>query len=74
VRKGILQYNDEFIGFKEGWRGVLENDTMPLDEKTTSGILHLGGTILRTSRTNVRKIEAASTSALRPSRPTSWMH
>ena len=56
VRKGMLQYGDTFVGFKEGWRGVLDNDTMPLDEKTTRGILHLGGTILRTSRTNVRKI------------------
>jgi 6-phosphofructokinase 1 len=56
VRKGILQYNDEFIGFMEGWRGVLENTTMPLTLETTSGILQLGGTILRSSRTNVRKI------------------
>lgn len=57
VRKGIQHYDDEFIGFMEGWRGVLDNTTMPLDLKTTSGILQLGGTILRTSRTNVRKIE-----------------
>ena len=57
VRKGILHHGDEFIGFKEGWRGVLDNATMPLTLETTSGILHLGGTILRTSRTNVRKIE-----------------
>jgi len=57
VRKGILQYNDEFVGFMEGWRGVIENTTMPLTLETTSGILQLGGTILRSSRTNVRKIE-----------------
>ncbi len=57
VHKGILHYGDEFIGFMEGWRGVLDNNTMPLTLESTSGILHLGGTILRTSRTNVRKIE-----------------
>jgi phosphofructokinase-like protein len=57
VHKGILHNGDEFIGFMEGWRGVLDNTTMPLDLHTTSGILQLGGTILRTSRTNVRKIE-----------------
>ena len=57
VRKGILHHGDEFVGFIEGWRGVLDNNTMPLDLTTTSGILHRGGTILRTSRTNVRKIE-----------------
>lgn len=56
VRKGILHYGDEFIGFMEGWRGVLENVTMPLNLETTSGILHKGGTILRSSRTNVKKI------------------
>lgn len=57
VRKGILHHKDEFIGFLEGWRGVLDERTMPLDLETTSGILHRGGTILRSSRTNVRKIE-----------------
>ncbi|HEV2620288.1 MAG TPA: 6-phosphofructokinase [Acidobacteriaceae bacterium] len=57
VRKGIWHYGDEFIGFRQGWRGVLDNDTMPLDLETTSGILHRGGTILRSSRTNIKKIE-----------------
>ena len=57
VRKGILHHGDEFIGFLEGWKGVLEDRTMPLDLKTTSGILQLGGTILRSSRTNIKKIE-----------------
>lgn len=57
VRKGVLHYNDEFVGFLEGWRGVIEDRTMVLDLQTTSGILHRGGTILRSSRTNVKKIE-----------------
>ena len=57
VRKGILHYGDEFIGFRQGWKGVLENDTMVLDLETTSGILQRGGTILRSSRTNIKKIE-----------------
>lgn len=57
VRKGIWHYNDEFVGFLEGWRGVLDDRTMPLNLETTSGILHRGGTILRSSRTNVKKIE-----------------
>ena len=56
VRKGVLHYGDEFIGFMQGWRGVLDDTTMPLDLETTSGILHRGGTILRSSRTNVKKI------------------
>ena len=57
VRKGILHYNDEFLGFLEGWRGVIDDRTMPLDLVTTTGILQRGGTILRSSRTNVKKIE-----------------
>jgi 6-phosphofructokinase 1 len=57
VRKGIFHYKDEFVGFIEGWRGVVENKTMPLTLETVSGILQLGGTILRTSRTNPRKME-----------------
>ena len=55
VRKGIFHYDDEFIGFKEGWRGVLEDLTMRLDLDAVSGILPRGGTILRTSRTNPSK-------------------
>src|SRR6202142_2209186 len=57
VRKGIFHHSDEFVGFIEGWRGVVENKTMPLTLDTVSGILQLGGTILRTSRTNPRKME-----------------
>src|ERR1700729_318709 len=57
VKKGINQYGDEFIGFLEGWRGVLDNNSIPLTLERVDGILIQGGTILRTSRTNVRKIE-----------------
>jgi ATP-dependent phosphofructokinase / diphosphate-dependent phosphofructokinase len=57
VKKGVVHYGDEFVGFLEGWRGVLDNNTIPLTLEKVDGILHLGGTILRTSRTNVRKIE-----------------
>ena len=55
VRKGSFHYGDEFIGFVEGWRGLLEDKTMPLDLSTVGGILPRGGTILRTSRTNPAK-------------------
>jgi phosphofructokinase-like protein len=57
VKKGINHYGDEFVGFLEGWRGVIDNNTTPLTLEKVDGILTLGGTILRTSRTNVRKIE-----------------
>ncbi len=54
VRKA---YNDkhEVIGFKNGWKGIIEGDTVPLDLNAVSGILPKGGTILGTSRTNPYK-------------------
>jgi ATP-dependent phosphofructokinase / diphosphate-dependent phosphofructokinase len=39
----------------EGWRGLIEDVSMPLDLDAVGGILPRGGTILRTSRTNPSK-------------------
>jgi ATP-dependent phosphofructokinase / diphosphate-dependent phosphofructokinase len=52
VRTGVADYGYEFTGFRDGWRGPLEGDTMELDVATVRGILPRGGTILGTSRTN----------------------
>jgi phosphofructokinase-like protein len=52
VRKGVQEYGYEFVGFRDGWRGPLEGDTVPLDIQAVRGILPRGGTILGTSRTN----------------------
>src|SRR4051794_11922895 len=57
VRKGITVHGHELVGFRGGWKGVLDRDVMPLDLQSTRGILPRGGTILRTSRTNVFKRE-----------------
>ncbi len=57
VRKGINAYGHELVGFRYGWAGVLSGDAMDLTHETTSGILHRGGTIRGTSRTNVFKEE-----------------
>jgi ATP-dependent phosphofructokinase / diphosphate-dependent phosphofructokinase len=57
VRKGINSYDHEFVGFRYGWAGVMTGDTIPLTHETTRGILHRGGTILGTSRTNPYKEE-----------------
>lgn len=54
VKKGVkLLY--ETIGIKNGWKGLIEKDVVPLDECSVSGILPKGGTILGTSRTNPYK-------------------
>jgi 6-phosphofructokinase 1 len=60
VRKGITEHGDEFVGFRDGWRGVLEGDTVPLDLAAIRGILPRGGTILGTSRTNPYGVEGGA--------------
>src|SRR5512134_2540268 len=57
VRKGVQTYGYEFVGFRDGWRGPLENHTTPLGIAEVRGILPRGGTILGSSRTNPFKIE-----------------
>lgn len=52
VRKGVTEHGYEFVGFRNGWRGPLENLTRPLDIQAVRGILPRGGTILGSSRTN----------------------
>jgi 6-phosphofructokinase 1 len=52
VRKGVDRYGHAVIGFRDGWRGVLENQTTELTLESTRGIIHRGGTILGSSRTN----------------------
>jgi ATP-dependent phosphofructokinase / diphosphate-dependent phosphofructokinase len=52
VRKGIDGYGHEIVGYRDGWRGPLENAYEELTIESTRGILPRGGTILRSSRTN----------------------
>ncbi|MFC9587637.1 6-phosphofructokinase [Streptomyces yangpuensis] len=57
VRKGEQEYGCAFVGFKDGWRGVVEGRTVPLGIPAVRGILPRGGTILGSSRTNPFKTE-----------------
>ena len=73
VRKGIFHHNDEFVGFIEGWRGVVENKTMPLTIDTVSGILVRAAPSF-VPRARIRaKWEAVLKSAWPVLRPTSSM-
>ncbi len=54
VRKSIV-LGHEVYGIKKGWKGILEKDYEKLDRDSISGILHVGGTILGSSRTNLYK-------------------
>src|SRR5690606_18417937 len=52
VRKGVQEYGYTFTGFRDGWRGPLQDRTVPLGIPAVRGILPRGGTVLGSSRTN----------------------
>ena len=49
VTRSAIERGDEAVGIMRGYRGLAERDYVDLDMLTVSGILPLGGTILRTS-------------------------
>jgi phosphofructokinase-like protein len=55
VLRGVITYGYGFVGFRDGWRGVLDRDLIPLPRHAVRGLARLGGTILGTSRTNPLK-------------------
>ncbi|MEO9224277.1 MAG: 6-phosphofructokinase [Acidimicrobiales bacterium] len=57
VRRGSGGWDDTFVGFRNGWRGLVDNSTMPVDTHALRGMLPRGGTILGTSRTNPYNLE-----------------
>lgn len=57
IYKRASKYGFEVMGLRDGWRGLLEDNHFRLTRENTSGILHRGGTILGTSRTNPFKVE-----------------
>jgi 6-phosphofructokinase 1 len=52
ARKAEATFGDELVGFVDGWRGVMDANTIPLSIETFRGTLPRGGTILGSSRTN----------------------
>ena len=61
-KTAINHYGMEVFGIRSGFRGLLDNDIEPLTEKSLSGLLNLGGTILGTSREKPfkKRLSAAS--------------
>lgn len=56
AKAAINEYGIKVIGILDGFRGLVENRTIPLDERAVSGILTHGGTILGTSRDKPHKM------------------
>jgi ATP-dependent phosphofructokinase / diphosphate-dependent phosphofructokinase len=65
VRAGVNRHGHHIIGFRYGWAGILEANTVELTPQNTAGILHRGGTILGTSRTNPYRDGADGTALVR---------
>jgi len=62
IRGAVMRAMDHgysCIGFLEGWKGLIEGNTRPLGLTDVEDIAKLGGTILKTSRTNPFKREGA---------------
>jgi 6-phosphofructokinase 1 len=57
IVRGGAPHGHTFLGFRDGWRGAVDDDTAPLDLLTTRGILHRGGTILGSSGVNPMAVE-----------------
>ncbi|RLI06160.1 6-phosphofructokinase, partial [Candidatus Bathyarchaeota archaeon] len=56
VVKKSEKYGYEVIGIRHGWAGLLNLDTVKLEYENIKDIIHRGGTILKTSRTNPKKV------------------
>jgi len=59
-KSALNAYNMQAIGFRDGFRGLMENRTVHLEGEILSGILTLGGTILGTSRDKPHKMPVGS--------------
>jgi 6-phosphofructokinase 1 len=61
VRKGEGEYGHNLVGYRHGWRGVIQGESIDLHVAAVRGLLPRGGTILGTSRTNPYKSEDGAT-------------
>jgi ATP-dependent phosphofructokinase / diphosphate-dependent phosphofructokinase len=57
VRRGVRAHGMDFVGFQDGWLGLLDDMTQPLGIAETTGILPRGGTILGSSGANPYRFE-----------------
>ncbi|MFD2839507.1 6-phosphofructokinase [Populibacterium corticicola] len=50
VKQGLGEYGHQIIGFRNGWKGVVDGDVVQLDRANIRNILPQGGTMLGTAR------------------------
>ena len=73
VVKRASDYGWEVIGIRYGWEGFLNADTMKLKFSDVEKLIGVGGTILKSSRTNPENIPGASRSYWKISKNSAWM-
>jgi 6-phosphofructokinase 1 len=61
VRSATNHYDSQVIGFRDGWRGLLEDRTTPLDVAAVDGLLTRGGTTLGSARVAPERLDAGVT-------------
>jgi len=57
VLRHVRDHGHEALGFELGWKGVLEDRARPLAPADVEDLWNVGGTVLRTSRTNPYKVD-----------------
>ncbi|MDD4295037.1 MAG: ATP-dependent 6-phosphofructokinase [Candidatus Omnitrophica bacterium] len=65
VVRTAYQYDIEVYGFMHGYNGLMDNDWQRLDRRSVAGIIHLGGTILKTARSQRFKTPEGQQAALK---------
>ncbi len=58
VTRAAIVMGMEVVGIKKGYVGLMEGNTIPLDARAVSDILHRGGTVLQSARSKEFKTEA----------------
>ena len=56
VRTAEKEYGSTVVGFRNGWRGLLDDDAMVLDRPVVNGLLTRGGTVLGSARVAPQKL------------------
>lgn len=56
VKAAVNQYNIEVVGIKDGFKGLVTMETIPMNDTAVSGLINMGGTVLGTAREKPHKM------------------
>ena len=64
VKQGLGEYGHSIIGFRNGWKGVVDGDVLPLERQHIRNVLPVGGTLLGTARFHPREEDGSMEAVL----------